>query len=63
MTDEGVPSEVIDGLRDAVDSNLYFFDGKVSVGAMYAVLAVSAFALVGIYVLINCTLGKRIDKR
>lgn len=63
MTDEGVPSEVIDGLRDAVDCNLYFFDGKVSVGAMYAVLAVSVFALVGIYVLINCTLGKRIDKR
>lgn len=63
MKDEGVPVEIIDVIKDTVDCNLYFFDSRVPMGAMYAVLAGSAVALVGIYVLINCTLGKRINKR
>lgn len=63
MIDDGVPVEFIDGMKDAVDCNLYFFDNKVPVGVMYAVLAISAIVLVGIYVAINCTLGKRIKKR
>ena len=63
MNNEGVPTDAIEGIMDAVDCNLYFFDSKVPVGVMYAVLAVSAIALIGIYVLINCTLGKRINKR
>lgn len=63
MEDEGVPSAVVDGLRDAMDCNIYFFDGKVPMGVMYAVLALSGIALIGGYVLMNYTIGKRVKRR
>lgn len=49
----GFPSEVVDGIRDSIDCNLYFFGEKVSIGAMYGVMVVAVALLIGIYVLIN----------
>ena len=49
----GFPSEVVDGIRDSIDCNLYFFGETVSIGAMYGVMVVAVALLIGIYVLIN----------
>lgn len=53
------PSEVIDAIRDSVDCNIYFFDTKVSIGTMYAILALSTLLFVGIYVLSNVFCKKK----
>lgn len=50
---EGVPVEAIDMARDAVDCNLYFFDGRVSIPVMYLILVGTILVLLGIYVLLN----------
>ena len=43
----------MDSLREAFDSDLYFFDKEVSIGGMYGVMAVSVVALVAVYVLLS----------
>lgn len=57
MSASGFPDEVIELIRDSVDCNMYFFDTKVTIPAMYAVLCGATAALVGLYVLLN-VLGK-----
>lgn len=49
----GFPTEVVEGIRDSIDCNLYFYGDLVSTGAMYAILAGSVAALIGVYVLLN----------
>ncbi len=58
MEREGLPVEVIESLKDALDCNLYFFDTQVNVGGMYAILGITVAVLVGVYVLMN-TLKQR----
>ncbi len=53
MEAQGVPGEIINSIRDALDCNLYFFDNKVSIAAMYAVLGLSIILLVVLFVLMN----------
>ena len=53
------PSEVIDAIRDSVDCNIYFFDTKVGIGTMYAILALSTLLFVGIYVMLNVFCKKK----
>ncbi len=50
---EGIPIQAIEEMRNAIDANLYFFDGKVSIFAMYAVLVATILLLLGIYILLN----------
>lgn len=50
---DGYPSEVIEVLRDVIDCNVYFFDEKVGVPAMYWILGVSVVVLVSLYVVLN----------
>ena len=57
--DKVFPSEVIDAIRDSVDCNIYFFDTKVGIGTMYAILALSTLLFVGIYVLLNIFCKKK----
>ena len=59
MEERGIPTAVVDGMRDAIDCNLYFFDEKVQIGEMYLVLGVSVVVLVGVYILLN-TLKKKV---
>lgn len=59
MAATGFPKEVVEGIKDSIDCNLYFFDNKVELSAMYVIVAVSAAALIGIYILINVVFGKK----
>lgn len=47
------PADVIEKIKDSVDCNLYFFENKVSIGAMYGILIGSIVLFIGIYILIN----------
>lgn len=53
------PPEAVDGIRDSFDNNLYFFGDRVDISAMYLILGISIAALVGIYVILNVTRGKK----
>lgn len=52
MADSGFPAEVVKGIKDSLDCNLYFFDRTVETGAMYCILGGAAFAVIVAYVLI-----------
>ena len=60
MTAVGFPDEVVTGIKDSVDCNLYFFDKGVSTGVMYAVMLGAIALLVGVYVAINILSTKKI---
>ena len=53
MQNEGIPAEVIESIKDSIDCNLYFFDHKVDIPVMYAIVCISIAVLVGAYVLLN----------
>ena len=53
MQNEGIPSEVIEILKDGCDANIYFFGDKVEFSSMYIFLAASCAVLIGIFVLMN----------
>ena len=58
MTNEGVPKETVDALRDALDCNLYFFDNKVEPWVMYIILIASILTLLGVYIILNASRKK-----
>lgn len=60
MEKQGFPQEVIEGVKDSVDCNIYFFDNKVSVGSMYLIVVGTTVLLILAYILINA-LKKRKD--
>ena len=62
LQEAGLPSFAIEEIRDAIDCNLYFFDTKVGVGAMYAVLGITVVILIGVYVLLNVMKEKKSAK-
>lgn len=53
MEKSGIPAEVISGIKNMLDCNLYFFENKVSSAAMYAVLGGAVALLIIAYVLMN----------
>lgn len=53
LEESGVPGEVIEGLKDTVDCNVYFFDDKVGTDAMYLYLSITVVVLIGAYILLN----------
>lgn len=59
MRTQGFPNEVVESIRDSVDCNLFFFDTKVTTGAMYAILCGSILLLIGIYVAMNIIASRR----
>lgn len=60
MANSNFPPKVVEAVKDSVDCNLYFFDTKVSIGAMYAVLAISVVVIIGAYILLNRLSKKRV---
>ena len=56
---EGIPAEVIDIARDAIDCNLYFFGKRVSIPVMYAILVGTILVLLAAYVLLNAKKRKK----
>ena len=59
LKDNYFPSEVVEQMKDSFDSNLYFFDNKVEMSTMYAVLIGAVAVLIGAYVLINVVWGSK----
>lgn len=55
----GFPDEVMKGIRDSIDSNLYFSGRAVSVWVMAAVLVGSVVLFTGLYVLLNSMKKKK----
>lgn len=55
----GIPSEILEGLRDGVDCNLYFFGKAVGQGTMYGILAGTVAALLALYVLLHMLQQRR----
>ncbi len=53
MASAGFPKEAIKGIKDTVDCNIYFFDNKVEIGAMYSILTITVVVLVAVYVAMN----------
>ena len=49
----GIPKQAIEGVKDAVDCNVYFFDNKVALGTCFAVLMVTVVWLITAFVIIN----------
>lgn len=58
MESIGVPPEAVNGIRDAIDCNLYFFNKAVDVPTMYLTVGISTLALILIYVAINVIKSK-----
>ena len=59
MEEEGIPSNVVESMKDVIDCNLYFFENQVELPVMYAILGGSVAVLVAVYVLMNVIRAKR----
>ena len=59
MDTQGFPKEVVEGIRDSVDCNLYFFGDKVEIPAMYLVLIATIVVAFGAYVLMGMLAKRR----
>ena len=53
MQNQGIPTEVIEKLKDSLDCNLYFLGNPVSTSTMYMILGITIVVLIGIYILLN----------
>lgn len=53
MQNQGVPTSVIEGIKDSLDCNLYFSGEQVSISTMYMILGVTVVVLIGVYILLN----------
>lgn len=58
MSAQGFPDEVVEGIKDSVDCNLYFFDNKVQIETMYLILGVTITVLIAIYIIMNVIKNK-----
>lgn len=59
LLDEGFPIEVVKGIRDSIDYNIYFFNHQVPVYVMYLVTIISISVLLIAYVFINVIKAKK----
>ena len=59
METEGIPTELIDELKDALDCNLYFSQKQVSMAAMYGILVATIIILIAVYILLNKLQNKK----
>lgn len=55
----GFPAQAVEGIRDSIDCNLYFFGDKVEPVVMYIILGGSVALLITVYILMNVYLKKR----
>lgn len=61
MKNLGIPEKAIEGVKDSIDCNIYFFDEKVTISTMYVYLVGATVVLAAVYILMN--LKKRKIKR
>lgn len=53
MNAAGIPDGVVEGIKDSVDCNLYFFEKSVGAGVTYAVMLGAIAVLIGAYIALN----------
>lgn len=53
MNAVGIPDGVVEGIKDSVDCNLYFFGSGVGAGVTYAVMLGAIAVLIGAYIALN----------
>lgn len=53
MESDYFPAEVVNGMRDSFDNNLYFFDHAVTISQMYLVLCGATILLMVVYILLS----------
>ncbi|MBQ4098444.1 MAG: ABC transporter permease [Clostridia bacterium] len=54
-----LPKEAIEGLKDSIDCNLYFFGNQVETWVAYLVMGVTILILIGAYVLLNVLVKRK----
>ena len=59
MAKLGTPNEVIKGIKDSIDANLYFFGHNVNIATMYAIMIISNILLIGLYVFLSSRYGHK----
>lgn len=59
MSKQGISADVISGIKDNIDCNLYFFGNQVSIGTMYGIMIGSIILLIGAYILISVLRAKK----
>lgn len=59
MSSQKFPNEVIDGIKDSMDCNLYFFDNKVDTTTMYLILGGTVAVLIAGYIILNILHDKK----
>ena len=59
MSSQKFPNEVIDGIKDSMDCNLYFFDNKVDTTTMYLILGGTVAVLISGYIILNILHDKK----
>ena len=62
MSKEGFPEEVVEGIKDSIDANIYFFNTKVEVWVKYLVIGGSAVLFTALFVLFRVLASKRKKK-
>lgn len=55
----GISAEVISGIKDIIDCNLYFFGNQVSIGTKYGIMIGSIILLIGAYIHISVLRAKK----
>lgn len=63
MLAQGLPAEMVEGIYDLADCNLYFFENKVPSWTPYVVLFGTIALLVGGYILLNVLRAKKASKK
>ena len=63
MSDDGLPEDFVESVRDNFDCNLYLFDNKIGIGTMYVIMLVTVAILIGAYVAMNIFNSRRIKKK
>ena len=55
-------AEVVKGIADGIDCNLYLFDTQLTTSNMYAVVVCSVLVLIGAHVILNVVSSKRASR-
>jgi len=59
MISDGMPAQVVDGLKEMLDCNLQFFGNDVGIATMYAIIIGSVVVLLGAFIFANKLKNKK----
>ena len=60
MENEGLPTEFVESVKDNFDCNLFFFDNKIDMPIMYAVIGCTVAVLIAIYIVMNIIKSRKV---